>query len=134
MNRMLMLSGAMVLALAASGAARADSQILDCYGANGQVVTCAADFGDAKPVPRADHRFHSTEIQSTSPTEEQIVVIGVRPDRDAIPTDWYAATRSNRPGLGGDWVPVVATNTEDKLQQWQATFLGDEGLLAGLHF
>lgn len=118
MNRMLMLSGAMVLALTTSGAARAATQILDCYGANGQVVACVADYGDAKAVP----------------TEEQIVVVGVRPDWDAIPTDSHPAERSSRPGLGGDWVPVVATNPVDQLQQWQATFQGGEGLSARLHF
>jgi len=134
MNRMLMLSGAMVLALAASGTANAASQVLDCYGANGRVVTCAADFGDAKPVPRAHYQFHSTETRSAGPNEEQIVVVGVRPDRDVIPTDSYAAMRSSRPGVGGDWLPAAATTSEDKLQQWQATYLSGEGLLARLGF
>ena len=118
MNRMLMLSGAMVLALAASGTASAGTQVLDCYGANDRVVACAADYGDAKAAP----------------TEEQIVVVGVRPDWAAIPTDSQPAAGSYRPGLGGDWAPVVTTNEEDKLQQWQGTFLSGEGLSAKLHF
>jgi hypothetical protein len=134
MNRMLMLSGAMVLALAASGTASAGTRILDCYDANGRVVTCAADYGNAEAAPGAGHLFHGTNAASAATTEEQIVVVGVRPDWDAIPTDAAPATRSSRPGLGGDWVPVVATNPEDKLQQWQGTFLGGKGLLAGLGF
>jgi hypothetical protein len=134
MNRMLMLSGAMVLALAGSGTASARTQILDCYGANGQVVACAADYGDAAAAPGTDHPFHRTDARSMSPTEERIVVVGVRPDRDALPTDLHPATRSSRPGLGGDWVPVVATSPLDQLQQWQATFLGGESLTERLHF
>ena len=118
MTRMLMLSGAMVLALATSGTARAATQILDCYGANGQVVACAADYGAAK----------------TTPAEEQIVVVGIRPDWDASSAESHPATRSSRPGLGGDWTPVVATNPTDQLQQWQTTFLSGEGLSAALHF
>jgi hypothetical protein len=134
MNRMLILSGAMALALAASGTASAGPRILDCYGANGRVVACAADYGATEAAPGAGHLFHAANASSTATTEEQIVVVGVRPDWDAIPTDSPTATRSSRPGLGGDWVPVVATNPEDKLQQWQATFLGGEGLVAGLGF
>jgi len=130
MSRMLMLSGAMVLALAASGTARAESQILDCYGANGRVVACAADYPDIKPAPRT----HTTQMRSTAPTEEEIVVVGVRPDWDTIPTYSHPGTRLDRPGVGGDWMPAAATSAEDKLQQWQATFLGGEGLSGGLRF
>ncbi len=36
--------------------------------------------------------------------------------------------------MGGDWVPVVATSPEDKLQQWQATYLSGERLSDKLHF
>jgi hypothetical protein len=134
MNRMLILSGAMVLALAGSGTASAGTQILDCYGAKDRIIACAADYGTVEPAPVASHQFHQTDVRSTEPTEEQIVVVGVRPDWDAVPTDLQTATRSSRPGMSGDWVPVVATSPEDKLQQWQATFLGGEGLSDKLHF
>ena len=134
MNRMLMLSGAFVLALAGSGTANAGTQILDCYGANGRVIACAADYGAAQPVPVASHQFRQTNAQSTGSTEEQIVVVGIRPDWDAISTDSETATRSSRPGTGGDWLPVVATNPEDKLQQWQATYLSGESLSDRFHF
>ena len=134
MNRILMLSGAMVLALVASGTASAGTQILDCYSATGRAVACATDYGNAEAALDAGRPLHLMDAQSTAPTDEQIVVVGVRPDWDAIPTDSHPATRSFRPGQGGDWVPVVATTPEDKLQQWQGNFLGGEGLSARLHF
>jgi hypothetical protein len=134
MNKMLMLGGAIVLALAGSAPASAGTRILDCYGTNGRVVACATDYGPVEPAPVLSHQFHQAGAQSTVPAEEQIVVVGVRPDWAAIPTGSQIVTRSSRPGIGGDWLPVVATSPEDKLQQWRATFLSGESLLDKMHF
>lgn len=132
MNRVLMLSAAMVLGLSAAGAANA-GQVLDCYGANGKVVSCAAGYGNdiaSRAFYRASQRVTT---RSTAPGEEEVTITAVRPD-DAVPNDTPAAPRSSRPGLGGDWTPVVATNPIEQMQQWQQIFLTGDGLLSNLHF
>jgi hypothetical protein len=130
MNRVLMLSAAMVLGLSAAGAANAGSQVLDCYGANGKVVSCAAGYGN----DNASRGFYQRVVtRSTAPGEEEVTITAVRPD-DGIPYDTPAAPRSSRPGVGGDWTPVVATNPIEQMQQWQQTFLTGDGLLSNMHF
>ena len=133
MNRVLMLSAAMVLGLSAAGAANAGSAVLDCYGANGKVVSCAAGYGSdvaSRGFYRATQRVVT---RSTASGEEEVTITAVRPD-DATPYDTPAAPRSSRPGVGGDWTPVVATNPIEQMQQWQQTFLTGDGLLSNLRF
>ncbi len=61
-----------------------------------------------------------------------MTVTAVRPDH-AIPDYTPSAPRSSRPGMGGDWTPVVATNPVEQMQQWQQTFLSGDGLFTGSH-
>jgi hypothetical protein len=131
MNRMLMLGAAMVLGLSTAGAANA--QVLDCYGANGKVVSCAAGYGNdiaSRGFYRATQRVST---RSTAPGEEEVTVTAVRPDY-GISTDTIAPLHSSRPGTGGDWTPVVATGPIDQMQQWQQTFLTGDGLFSNVHF
>ncbi len=126
-----MLSAAMVLGLSATGAANA--QVLDCYGANGKVVSCAAGYGNdtaSRGFYRVTQRVSSRTV---APNEEEVTVTAIRPD-DGIATDTIAPPRSSRPGTGGDWTPVVATNPIEQMQQWQQTFLTGDGLFSNVHF
>jgi hypothetical protein len=133
-NRMLMLSGAMILAFAVNGVASAATQVLDCYRPNGQAVACMADYAIDEAAPSAGHIFHLNDNPPAVPTGEEIMVIGDAPELDVSLANPNATTSSGRPGLVGDWIPVVGTDPLDKLQRWEAAFLGGEGLLAGWQF
>jgi hypothetical protein len=132
MNRMLMLSGAMVLALVTGGTANAGGKGLDCHDANGRAIACAAEFGDANAA-RASRVFQVTNTGAPAPEEEQVIVVRSRPIPEAIPNNPYATSRATRPGRGGDWTPVVATSPQDQLQQWRDTYLSGDGLVTGPH-
>jgi hypothetical protein len=133
MNRMMMLSGAAVLALIAGGTASAQTKILNCYNAKGETIACRTNYGPSAPTPVAGTISHAkTPVKlgngnpSKGSAEESVVVVGVGPEPASILPSATAPTRSARPGLGGDWVPVVAVDRLDKLNQWQAEFLGEK--------
>jgi hypothetical protein len=133
-NRMLMLGGAMLMAFAANGAASAAAatEILSCYGPNGEAAACAADYTNDEAFPGAKQIFHPGVTPPALATGETIVVIGAAPNLGGSLDNADAAARSSRPGVGGEWSPAVETEPLDHLRSWQATYLGGEGLLADL--
>ena len=130
-TRMLMLGGAMLMAFAANGAASAaTTQILTCQSPSGEAAACAADYTNDEAFPGAKQIFHPGVTPPALATGEEIVVVGAAPGGNPAGAD--ATARSSRPGIGGEWSPVVETEPLDHLRNWQATYLGGEGLLAGL--
>jgi hypothetical protein len=132
MNRTMVLSAAAILALVVGGTASAQTKILNCYDATGKVIACPSNYGKSPAPPPAGSIYQAkskTKIgngtPSKAPTQEQVVVVGVGPEPESILPAPAAPARASRPGLGGDWVPITAVDRLDKLQQWQAEFLGE---------
>ena len=132
-QKMLALGGAMLLTVAVNGSASAATQVLNCYGPDGQAVACTADYAndDAASASRAGQMFHPSDDQPALPTGEKITVIAVAPGLETSPADTVAPNRSGRPGLGGEWSPAIEAEPLDRLQRWEESFLGGAGLSAG---
>jgi len=135
MNRTMVLSTA-ILALVVGGTASAQTKILDCYNTTGKVIACPSNYGKSPAPPPAGSIYEAkgkTKIGNGTPSkasaQEQVVVVGVGPEPASILPAPAAPTRASRPGLGGDWVPITAVDRLDKLQQWQAEFLGERSSL-----
>ncbi len=134
MNRTMVLSTTAMLALIVGATANAQTKILDCYNATGKVIACPSDYGK-RPAPppsgtiyqaKANTKIgNNTPPKAPTPAQEQVVVVGVGPGPASLLPAPAAPTRASRPGLGGDWVPITPVDPLDKLQQWQAEFLGE---------
>jgi len=142
MNKMMVLSGAAVLALAFESGAHADPMVLDCYNVKGKVVACKGNFPDGKPAAGAEFTlFNKDKVKMGSgktdehgvylfkaPPDEYIVVIAAPPLLSSLPSNDIDA-KSERPGWGGDWVDVDAVDRLDKMKLWQEQFLSEKGPL-----
>lgn len=141
MNKMMVLSGAVILALGFGGAAKADQKVLDCYNVKRQVVACKGNFPDGSDAAGADftvftkdrktalghgkmdkHGIYLFKAPPTDEYDEYIVVIAAPSLLSSLPSTDISA-RADRPGWGGDWVPMTAVDELDKLQQWRDQFL-----------
>jgi hypothetical protein len=148
MNKMMMLSGAAILALGFGGTAQADPKVLDCYNVKGHVVACKGNFPDGTDAAGADFTLftkdrktalghgkmdkHGIYLFKAPPTDEydEYIVVIAGPSLLSDLTSTNITTRSDRPGWGGDWVPVTAVDELDKLQQWRDQFLSDTSPVA----
>jgi len=139
MNRMMLLGGTALLAVGCTGTARAQTLLLDCYKVKGEVVACQSSSSDGKTVAGADFSLYSgtnTKLGSGKTDEHGVYIFKAPPqDYDVVVSAGPAhvtslsspdiSTRPQRPGWGGDWVPVAAVDRLDKLQQWQAQFTSE---------
>lgn len=141
MNKMMVLSGAAILALGFGGAAKAGQKVLDCYNVKGHVVACKGNFADGSDAAGADFTLftkdrkvklgqgkmdkHGIYLFKAPPVEEYdeyIVVLAGPSLLQTLPSS-EITSRADRPGWGGDWVPITAVDELDKLQQWRDQFL-----------
>jgi len=142
MNRLMVLGGAVVLALAVESGAHAESMILDCYNVKGKVVACQGSYPDGNVAAGAEVTlFSKDKIKLGSgkadehgvylfkaPSDEYIVVIAGPSLLSSLSSPDIPA-KPQRPGWDGNWVPFTAVDRLDKMEQWQDQFLSEKAPL-----
>jgi|GEM_PF-3145512 hypothetical protein len=139
MNRMMKLCAVAIAALGVAAPAGAHTLTVDCFNVKGQVVACQGGFSDGTVAAGAEFTLYSEEsvklgsgttdehgvVLFKAPDIDYIVVIGVGPAHVSSLASPDISATPHRPGWGGDWIPVVAVDRLEKLQQWRDQFLGE---------